>query len=151
MIIRNDSNEGGKQSYDGNILYAKFWQRAQVVHVTMGVVGLLVCIVQFSFSKVYSLNAWYFMVAFKIGQMILEYWLEQKLVNNLMLAPIATGVNVTLFVASMGNDSFYTFLFSFFIDISVQMCERAYICKIEIVVTEILEDSYHKVYKFFKK
>jgi hypothetical protein len=64
-----------------------------------------------------------------------------------MLNIIASSINIT----TMGNDNFYAFLLSYFIDVGTQMLERPYIMVMEEQITEYLEDQVGKGIKVIKK
>ena len=72
--------------------------------------------------------------------MIIEYIMEVHFDNNLLLSPISIIISIFINVATMGNSTFYDFLLSTFVDKGVEMVERAYIIKIQDLVTKELEE-----------
>jgi hypothetical protein len=54
-------------------------------------------------------------------------------------------------ISTMGCNDFYDFLFSYFVELGIQMMERAYIIQIEEEVINFLEGTYERVAKILTK
>jgi hypothetical protein len=79
----------------------------------------MVVLIQFSFTNVFGENAWYFLILLKISQMGIEYFLEQYTEDNLVIGPISCTIASMVSVATMGNNNFYDFLLSYFIELLI--------------------------------
>lgn len=74
--------------------------------------------------------------------MVIEYILEVYFDDNFIASPFAITVTVMVNAATMGNPTFYAFLLSTLIDKGVEMSERAYIIRVQKIVTKELEFYY---------
>lgn len=57
------------------------------------------------------------MIGFKVAAMVIEYSLEEYFEDGFIVCPLASVMASCVGIATMGNPTFYAFLFSFFIDV----------------------------------
>lgn len=102
-------------------------------YTTIMVTIFMVMIIQFSFTNLFSNNSWYiivdywryFLIGYKIFQLIIEYILEEYFEDSMNVTPLGSIMGIswydikalTISIAMMGNATFYAFLFSYFIDV----------------------------------
>jgi hypothetical protein len=63
------------EAYNGNIWYWKLWRKSQLIYTTILVTLFMAMLIQFSFTQLFGINAWYsnllhfryFLIGLKIG------------------------------------------------------------------------------------
>lgn len=100
-------------------------------------------IIGLSLSNNFGNNVWYYLVTLKIFGMIAESLGENFFDKIHLLAPIATGLDCVLDVATIGANDFFQFLLSFYWEQGIQMIERAYV----IIMMEYIEESIGEKYR----
>lgn len=138
-------------AYNGNIWFWRLWRRSQILYVILMVSFFMMLLIQFSFTGIFEDNVYLLLIILKVVQMIVEYALEQYFGDNLIISPISCTIASMIVIATMGSSDFYDFLFSYFIELCIQMLERAYIIKIQQELTNYLERQYQKLVITLKK
>jgi hypothetical protein len=84
--------------------------------------------VQFSLTDLFGEFFWYFIIIFKIMQVVLE-WMEEGFFSNMeMMAIIGTYQAVVSGLITFGADDFLDFLLAFIVELGIMMAERVYVC-----------------------
>ncbi|EGR27358.1 hypothetical protein IMG5_197430, partial [Ichthyophthirius multifiliis] len=138
----------GNISLDNNIWYKTIWRRFYYFFFTIIIIIIMSVIIQFSLSNNFSENIWYFLVIIKIIGMVFECIGEYLLQDNILISIINTSFDCTLNMATLGANDFFDFLFSYFVEIGIQMIERAYVSIIRDQFSEFLEVKYDQFQKY---
>ena len=139
------------EAYDGNIWEYYTWKRGNMLFVSFLLIMLMVAIIQFSFSEIFSIWLWYMIALFKLVQVILEYIAGKAVFENLLLCPISICIGITQNLVTFGANDFLDFLQSYFIEMAMMIIERTYYSKLVLMLTTYLEYVYHKLLRWFKK
>jgi len=132
----------GNVSFDGNIWFVKLWEKSYFMFFYVSMTLIMVMIIYWSMSNNFGANVWYYLVTLKIIGMISESLGERFFEKEHLLAPIATGLDCVLDVATLGANDFFDFMLSFYWEQGIQMIERAYVSVTMDKIDEFVSEKY---------
>lgn len=106
----------GKVSFDGNIWFKKYWEKSYFLFFYIIMVIIMEIIINWSLSNNFGENVWAFICTLKILGMLAEILGSKFFSKSHLIAPISTGLDCTLDVATLGANDFFDFLLSFYIE-----------------------------------
>lgn len=105
-----DENKSEDNDYDGlgnapttsSVWTPSVWKRAHLIWTSVCLEFVLLVVLEFSYSDIYTENIYRFIVLFKLLQMVLELIIEDSLKENPMHAPLTVVIEVTKIVSTIG-------------------------------------------------
>ncbi len=122
MILRTEG-------FDGNIWEKNVWRRSFFLFQAIIILIFMLILLQFSTSLEYANNAWGYMIFLKVAQIIIQFIVEQAIQDHLLFHPLSCVFTVMSSLAGMGAANFFDYVFSYFIDVGIVICERCYVFK----------------------
>jgi hypothetical protein len=127
FIITVDGKfEGVMKSSKERRWYPKLWKRSHMLFVALINILFLLVIIEFSYSKTFGQNIYYFIVALKFLQMFHERALYTGLFDALLVVPYGIAYTMTEFTVTLGAEDFVDFIIGFFIDLMLAVVLRVY-------------------------
>lgn len=80
-----------------------------------------------------------FIVLTKVFSMILEEVIDIIFENIISSLPLKIILNITSYLNTLAANNFYEFMFSFLIDVAIEMCEKAYLATIQNITANYLD------------
>ena len=103
------------------------WKRAHLIWGSLCLECFLLWLWEFSYSAYFEENVYFFIVIFKIMQMLMDVVMGDLLREHLMNAPLVVIIEVTEILVTMGASDFMDFTFSYFVELCVMLMERLYL------------------------
>eukprot|EP01028_Stygiella_incarcerata_P012308 TRINITY_DN749_c0_g2_i1.p1 TRINITY_DN749_c0_g2~~TRINITY_DN749_c0_g2_i1.p1 ORF type:complete len:2498 (+),score=510.24 TRINITY_DN749_c0_g2_i1:515-7495(+) len=126
IITVEEKFEGVMKSSEERRWYPKLWKRSHMLFVALINIIFLLIIIEFSYSKTFGQNIYYFIVALKILQMFHERALYTGLFEALLVVPYGIAYTMTEFTVTLGAEDFVDFIIGFFIDLMLAVVLRVY-------------------------
>merc|ERR1711871_482776 len=103
------------------------WKRSHMLLGTFGVAGALLFIWELSYSYIFEANVYFFIIGFKLLQVVIDIVLARLMRENLMMAPLMIVIEITEIMITMGASSLVDFITSFGVESCVMVAERLYL------------------------
>ena len=100
------------------------WKRAHLILWSMYVFTVLMIVWEFSYSPTFSENIYFWIVTFKITQMMMDQVLAMQLKENLLIASLMVSIEITEFMIGMGAANLMEFIVSYFVEMGLMVAER---------------------------
>lgn len=127
LLIRdNNPKFDVPEAYNQNIWKPHIWKRGQMISLAFLNAVLMVWILQFSMGNLFGMYMYYFMVAYKVLQVIIETILMKIFCSQLLMGPIAVANDLMGNLFTFGAPNFLAFLISIYYDLCITMIDRAY-------------------------
>ena len=81
-------------------------------------------VLEFSFSRIFTLHAVTFMMAFKVVWVYMESWLLKALNEKLMVLPFEVALQTAQFVMTLGAAGFTVFIQNFIVELAIMIIKR---------------------------
>ena len=81
-------------------------------------------VLEFSFSRIFTLHAVTFMMAFKVVWVYMESWLLKALNEKLMALPFEVALQTAQFVMTLGAAGFTVFIQNFIVELAIMIIKR---------------------------
>lgn len=117
LISESKTNIGkllGKVSFDGNIWFVRYWEKTHFLLFYVAMIIVMEYIIYWSMSNNFGSNVWYYLVTLKCIGMVSESLGERFFEREHLLAPISTGLDCVLDIATLGANDFFDFMLSFY-------------------------------------
>ena len=100
------------------------WKRAHLLLWTMYVFTVLMIVWEFSYSEIFSGNIYFWIIVFKMIQMLMDQVLAMAMKENLLIASLMVSIEITEFMISMGAPNLMEFIQSYFVELALMVFER---------------------------
>lgn len=118
----------------GRRMRPREWNRGKFIFGTFLFVAIQFIFIYFAYSKMYSENIWTFIVLMKIIQIIMEEITKSVYGDLLPCLPLKVITDITAYMNTLSANNFYDFLFSFLIDVAINMIEKSYISQLQNII-----------------
>ena len=149
IIVIPDKNIKGEyytaESFDGNVWEFFTWKRSNVLLVSLFWIFFLLCIIQFSFSSIYSLYIWYMIVTIKGLNIAIGFIIELMLEDSIVCSTLDILGGLTGGLVTFGASDFVSFLQSYYVDFGMQMFERTYLGDVTDTVLDFVKEKGEKL------
>ena len=129
----------------GRRLKPQEWNRGKFIFGTFFFIGIQFIFIYFAYSQLYSVNIWTFIVVMKIIQMVMEEITKSVYEDLLPCLPLKIITDITAYMNTLSANNFYDFLFSFLIDVAINMIEKAYISQLQNIIVEKIQIKIHEL------
>ena len=133
----------------GRKLRPREWNRGKFIFVTFFFIGLQFIFIYFAYSKMYSKNIWTFIFVMKIIQIVLEEVTKSVFGDLLLVLPFKIITDITAYMNTLSANNFYDFLFSFLVDVAVNMIEKAYISQLQNIIVAKIQAKIEEFSRFY--
>lgn len=106
----------GQVSFDGNVWFKKFWEKSYFMFFYLVMILVMEVIINWSLSNNFGENVWYYLCTLKMLGMLSEIMGSKFFSKKHLIAPISTGLDCVLDLATLGANDFFDFLLSFYIE-----------------------------------
>eukprot|EP00741_Cyanophora_paradoxa_P011444 tig00020556_g11055.t1 len=90
-------------------------------------VGLMTCLMEWSYSTWFSQNIWLSVILLRIGAIVLEATLETSLRQSLLASPMLVAYDMVNFMCTIAAENFVAFLASFYFDLALKIADIVYL------------------------
>lgn len=143
LFILDDPEEPSEET-QGNFWSYVLWKRSNLIFAALiGVAGLQ-GLTQLSYSAVFGLYSYVFIVVLFVVGTILEYFIIQMVSDELLVEPINQAVGMVTGVATFGASDFVNFLSGYFVGLMNLFVMRLYLDFINDWVIGMLENCFAK-------
>ena len=86
----------------------------------------------------------------KVIQIVMEEVTKTVYDDYLPCLPMKVITDITAFMNTLSANNFYDFLFSFLIDVAINMIEKAYVSQLQGLVVEKIQNQFEEINKFYQ-
>lgn len=144
IFILDDPDEASEEP-KGNLWSYVKWKRMNMCFASMIGIACLQGLVQLSYSAVFGLYSYIFIVVLFVAGTILEYFIIQMLSDEILVEPINQAVGMVTGVATFGASDFVNFLVGYFVGLMNLLVMRLYLDFFNDWVIGLLESFADKV------
>lgn len=119
FVKKQTKEEKQREAYDGNIWDSNSWTKSALIMHCIFHIGLVVAIIQFSFTTLYGTNVFVFIGLMKILGMSLQFIYDRIYKDRLLFAPMLTVHTVMESIVTFGAIDFLDFLVGNFVDLGI--------------------------------
>ncbi len=135
----------------GNHFSPRRWGKGEFFFLIIVNLYEIFVIVYFSYSQVFALNSWVFFVVMKLVAMTIEEIHEGYLDDSLPKSALKIVTDIAIYVATLSSPTFLVYLFSFVIDLGVELFMRSYMYFIWEWLVDLIKDYYQAIDSFITK
>lgn len=144
MFILDDPEEPSQEPSGNFWSYIK-WKRMNLIFVSIISIAGLQGLVQLTYSAVFGLYSYVFIVVLFVVGTILGYYLTAMLTDELLAEPINQAVGIVTGIATFGASDFVNFLTGYFVGLMNLFVMRLYLDFINDWFTGILEAFFDRL------
>lgn len=85
----------------------------------------------------------------KVIQMIMEEITKEVYEDLLPFLPLKIITDITAYMNTLSANNFYDFLFSFLIDVAINMIEKAYFSQLQNIIVDKVKQKIQEIERFY--
>jgi hypothetical protein len=147
LFVLDDQDEPSEEQ-SGNIWSFVKWRRMNLIFASIISIAGLQGLVQMSYSAVFGLYSYVFIVVLFVVGNILGYYLVAMLTDELLAEPVNQAVGMVTGIATFGASDFVNFLTGYFVGLMNLFVMRLYLDFINEWATGLLEAFFDKLGAF---
>ena len=117
--------------------------------------GMYLCmqlmLLYFAYTKFFGDNIWVFIVSTKVFLIVLEEIVDLIFENIISSMPLKIISNLTSYLNTLAANDFYDFMFSFLIDVAIEMSEKAYLSTIQNITANYTDTKLKQLSVYIDK
>ena len=136
LVPYQDGGENGGSTSDYRPYY---WQRSHIMFLCVGATILVLFIVEFSYTVIFSTHTAAFLFMFKVLFVGVEIVLSKLLSEKILIAPFMLAFGVVQFTITLGADGFLSYIQANLIELTTDIVKRVLADPIKFQVTSRLK------------